>query len=123
MRLKRPVPVTQPPCPQASRRELAEGYALEAPEETAEMTAIGRACLSLPFDLSNLASWPNILVNVNKISGSLTVDLGGKMYIRVCILRASRIDWLKQNLSFSGEKLVEDFVVDFLGREKESSCF
>ena len=37
---------------EASRRELAEGYALEAPEETAEMTAIGRACLSLPFDLS-----------------------------------------------------------------------
>lgn len=55
---KRPLPVTQPPCPQASRRELAEGYALEAPEETAEMTAIGRACLSLPFDLSNLASLP-----------------------------------------------------------------
>lgn len=37
---------------EASRCELAEGYALEAPEETAEMTAIGRACLSLPFDLS-----------------------------------------------------------------------
>lgn len=62
-------------------------------------------------------------MNVNKISGRLTVDLGGNMYIRVCVLRASRIDWLEQNLSFSGEKLVEDFVVDFLGRKKESSCF
>ena len=28
------------------------------------------------------------------------------MYIRVCSLRASRIDWLEQNLSFPGERLI-----------------
>eukprot|EP00435_Cladocopium_sp_Y103_P046387 s97_g13.t1 len=37
---------------EASRCELAQGWALEAPLEDAEMTSIGRICLSLPFDLS-----------------------------------------------------------------------
>jgi hypothetical protein len=32
--------------PQASRRELAQNWALEAPLEEAEMTSIGRICLS-----------------------------------------------------------------------------
>lgn len=37
---------------EASRRELAQNWALEAPLEEVEMTSIGRICLSLPFDLS-----------------------------------------------------------------------
>ncbi|CAJ1408791.1 unnamed protein product [Effrenium voratum] len=37
---------------EASRRELAEGHALASPEEEADMTSVGKACLSLPFDLS-----------------------------------------------------------------------
>lgn len=37
---------------EASRCELAQNWALEAPLEDAEMTSIGRICLSLPFDLS-----------------------------------------------------------------------